>query len=130
MSKIYSVAFDFDGTLCENKFPEIGEPKEDIVKLLKIFNENKWNIIIWTCRSNNYKDNMVDWLNDNKIPYDSINENPNNYFKNESRKIYADLYIDDKGIFTESVESAIKVFGHKRVFRNLLREFEDNRTYE
>lgn len=30
-----SITVDFDGTLCEDKFPEIGEPKEAIVGLVK-----------------------------------------------------------------------------------------------
>ncbi len=30
------IAVDFDGTLCENKFPEIGEPKKDILVWLML----------------------------------------------------------------------------------------------
>ena len=29
------IAVDFDGTLCENKFPEIGEPNKPIIDYLK-----------------------------------------------------------------------------------------------
>jgi hydroxymethylpyrimidine pyrophosphatase-like HAD family hydrolase len=130
MKRRYSVAFDFDGTLCENKFPEIGEPKKDIIKLLEIFHENDWDIIIWTCRSNEYQEAMKKWLDAKEIPYDFINENPNTYFKNESRKIYADIYIDDKGLFTWSLDSAIKVYGFKRVFRDLKKEFIHDRDFE
>jgi len=130
MKRKYAVAFDFDGTLCENRFPEIGEPKKEMIKLLEIFHENNWNIIIWTCRSNEYQEKMGKWLDAKNIPYDYINENPDTYFKNESRKIYADIYIDDKAVFTWSVESAIKVFGYKRTYRDLLKEFKDERNFE
>jgi len=130
MKRKYSVAFDFDGTLCENKFPQIGEPKEDMLKLLQIFYENDWDIIIWSCRSGEYKDEMEKWLYENAIPFNFINKNPNTYFQNDSRKIYADLYIDDKGLLTWSVESAIKVFGFSRVFKDLVKEFKDKRVFE
>lgn len=29
------IAVDFDGTLCENKWPEIGMPNEELIEYLK-----------------------------------------------------------------------------------------------
>jgi hypothetical protein len=44
---------------------------------------------------------MIDWLNRQRIPFDYINQNaPENIieYENDGRKIFADVYIDDKGI--------------------------------
>ena len=30
------IAVDFDGTLCENKYPKIGEPNEQIIAYIQI----------------------------------------------------------------------------------------------
>lgn len=45
------IAVDFDGTLCENKFPEIGEPKKDIIDAVKKLRQQGNKIILWSCRS-------------------------------------------------------------------------------
>lgn len=95
------IAIDFDGTIVEHKFPEIGEllpyAKEVINKLFQ-----SSVIIIWTCRNEKETPNefaaMVKFLEDNGIPYHYINENyPENGFLPEP-KIYADIYIDDRNL--------------------------------
>jgi hydroxymethylpyrimidine pyrophosphatase-like HAD family hydrolase len=60
------IAIDFDGTLVENKFPEIGEVKVDknkvpiIDKVLRL-QEEGWQTILWTCREMEALDNAVAW---------------------------------------------------------------------
>jgi hypothetical protein len=42
---------------------------------------------------------MVNWLLEKQIPFDRINDNApeqTSLYKNNSRKVYAHLYIDDK----------------------------------
>jgi predicted kinase len=87
-------AFDFDGTIVTNEFPEIGTIFIDMESHMKALWLDKSNIIIiWTCRSGDYLNQMRKFLIDNKIPYDFINENPMvNY---GSPKVYANFYYDD-----------------------------------
>ena len=90
-------AFDFDGTIVENKFPEIGEIIDGTVeKLNKIYEDVSNVIIVWTCRSGDYVNQMRKFLCDNKIPFDFINENPMVDFG--SPKIFAHEYYDDRNI--------------------------------
>lgn len=42
------IAVDFDGTLCENKWPEIGEPKKGVIEYLKERRKNGAKLILWT----------------------------------------------------------------------------------
>jgi len=96
------IAIDFDGTIVKDQFPEIGEmvdkAKENILKLKK----DGYTIIIWTCRSGVEFAKAVQWLAENGIKYDQINEScPKNVAKydgRDTRKVYADIYIDDKGL--------------------------------
>ena len=44
------IAVDFDGTLCENKYPEVGEPRRNVIDYVKTRREHGDKIILWTCR--------------------------------------------------------------------------------
>ncbi len=101
------IAIDFDGTLCEHKFPEIGEIKEQHQKVIDFIRNEKSKentiTILWTCREDlkerMYLSEAVEWCKNNDIPIDFVNEYPLPQFKGfASRKVCADLYIDDKAI--------------------------------
>jgi predicted kinase len=88
-------AFDFDGTIVENKFPEIGEILSGKADELNRLYEDLSNIIIvWTCRGEDYTNQMRQFLIKNRLPFDFINENP--LFDTGSRKIFAHKYYDDR----------------------------------
>jgi hypothetical protein len=94
---IYAV--DFDGTLCESVWPGIGSPNTALIKHL-IKRRREGNIVIlWTCRCGNRLEEAVSWCRGFDLEFDAVNENlPEmiEYFGNDSRKIFADVYIDDK----------------------------------
>jgi predicted kinase len=99
MPKKYTFhAFDFDGTLVQNKFPEIGDIITGTANAINSLFENLSNIIIiWTCRSGEHELAVRKFLNDNNIFYDFINENP--MFETQSRKVFAHKYYDDRNVF-------------------------------
>ena len=45
------IAVDFDGTLCENKYPKIGEPNEQIIAYIRGMKKLGARLILWTCRA-------------------------------------------------------------------------------
>lgn len=89
-------AFDFDGTITmENVFPKIAEPRQIVVDKMHELSKDLSNIIIiWSCRSDDFENQMKEWLDDRSIPYDFLNENP--IFNIGTRKIFANIYIDDR----------------------------------
>ena len=88
-------AFDFDGTIVQNKFPEIGEIIDGTVtRMNDLYYDVENIIIIWTSRSGEYERLARAFLLKNKIPFDFINENP--LFNTGSRKIFAHEYFDDR----------------------------------
>ena len=93
------VAVDFDGTLCEDKWPEIGDARESLIWHLRCRQARGDKIILWTCRTGDRLREAVEWCYLYGLIFDAINENlPEviEYCGGDSRKIYADEYIDDK----------------------------------
>ena len=95
--KIYAV--DFDGTLAETNFPEIIAPIESTFELCRQIKERGDVLILWTCRAGKDLEDAVLFCREHGLEFDYINENVPEHikeFNNDCRKIYADMYIDDK----------------------------------
>ena len=95
------VAIDFDGTLVEDKFPEIGKPNEFMFKTVKALQANGVRVVLWTCRDGKNLIDAIAFCNNKGIVFDAINTNiPEviELYQNDTRKVFADLYIDDKAI--------------------------------
>lgn len=93
------IAVDFDGTLCKNKWPEIGMPNEELIEYLKKRQANGEKLILWTNRVGERLDEAVKWSAEKGLIFDAVNENlPEiiELFGGDSRKIFANEYIDDR----------------------------------
>lgn len=93
------IAVDFDGTLCENKWPDIGAPNKELIDYIKNEQEHGARIILWTCRVGDILDEAVKWCFDLDLLFDAVNENvPEQIelFGGDARKIFATEYIDDR----------------------------------
>lgn len=99
-SRKYTIyAVDFDGTLCESVWPGIGRPNMALIKHLIKRRRGGNKLILWTCRCGKRLEEAVSWCDYHGLKFDAVNENlPEmiEYFGNDSRKIFADVYIDDK----------------------------------
>jgi trehalose-6-phosphatase len=92
------ISCDFDGTLCEHKFPEIGKADEYLIKKLIKLRKEGHQVILWTCREGDRLREAIKWCRRFGLEFDAINENVYN-FKNQDfaiRKPYADIYLDDR----------------------------------
>ena len=93
---IYAV--DFDGTLCESRWPGIGAPNTKLIEHLIKRQKEGAKIILWTCRVEDRLQEAVNWCAEHGLIFDAVNDNlPENVEKYgyNSRKIYANCYIDD-----------------------------------
>lgn len=94
------IAVDFDGTLCENKYPEIGAPNRSLINILKTLQGlNQVYVVLWTCRTGDKLQEAVEWCESHGLLFDAVNENlPHivEQFGGDTRKVFADLYIEDK----------------------------------
>ena len=92
-------AVDFDGTLFENKWPEIGAPNKKLIKYLLDKQSRGEIIILNTCRVGPMLIDAVFKCGEQGLTFDYVNENAPEIiemFGGDTRKIYADEYIDDK----------------------------------
>ncbi|OJV19334.1 MAG: hypothetical protein BGO30_07120 [Bacteroidetes bacterium 41-46] len=95
------IAVDFDGTIHGGSYPSIGYLFPDVRKTISSLRANGHYVIIWTCRTGQDLLEAINWLLENKIEFDRINDNhPSNIanYGGNTRKIFADLYIDDKQV--------------------------------
>lgn len=93
------IAVDFDGTLCENKWPEIGIPNEELIEYLKKRQANGEKLILWTNRVGDRLDEAVKWSAEKGLIFDAVNDNLPEIveaFGTNCRKIFANEYIDDR----------------------------------
>lgn len=91
-------AIDFDGTIVENAFPNIGKLNQEaavFIRLLKARGD-KW--ILYTMREGEYLQQALDFLAIHDLSPDAANDNlPEmcEFYHNNPRKIFANVYIDD-----------------------------------
>jgi len=116
---MFIISCDYDSTLFEKSYPEIGEPKKDVINKLKEFQATGLvECALWTCREGKALEEAVERCKEQGLTFDSINDNTPNqkeYMKKEAekgnifalRKIYADIYVDDKS--PGSIEYFLKI---------------------
>jgi len=94
------IAVDFDGTIVDHEYPEIGKEKLFAFLTLKELNKMGARLILWTFRVGKELDDAVEYCRKNGIEFYAINKNyPEEVFdETVGRKIDADIYIDDKNI--------------------------------
>jgi hypothetical protein len=103
----FILACDFDGTLFEGSWPDIGDPKNDVIEKVKEFKKHGAEIALWTCREGVSLEEAVKRCDEIGLEFDAVNENvPSQlaYMKKKAeegevfatRKIFADFYLDDK----------------------------------
>ena len=95
------IAIDFDGTIVEDAFPGIGRIKPGAVEAIKQFRQDGHFLILWTCRRGKRLAEAAQFLGENGLHFDAYNEscpsNVDKYSGEDTRKVFADMYIDDRG---------------------------------
>ena len=94
------IAVDFDGTIVEHTYPSIGKTKLFAFETLKALQQQKHTLILWTYRAGKELQEAVDFCKQNGVEFYAVNSNypEETYDDMISRKINADVYIDDKNI--------------------------------
>lgn len=111
------IAVDFDGVLCEDKFPDIGDPDIEMIDKLREAQKVGIKLILWTCREDIYQQcelnddvdwpmlvEAVRWCENLGLRFNAVNENVGGgewekwaIVGGLRRKVFADLYLDDRG---------------------------------
>ena len=97
------IAIDFDGTVVEHRYPEIGREIPFATDTLKMLIADHHKLILWSVREGKLLDEAVEWCRERGVEFYAVNRDypeengkeSNAFF---SRKLKADLFIDDRNI--------------------------------
>ena len=97
-----TIAIDFDGTIVEHKYPEIGAEIPFAVQTLRMLIAEHHKLILWSVREGELLDEAVNWCRERGIEFYAVNRDyPEETLTNNehfSRKLKADIFIDDRNI--------------------------------
>lgn len=98
MKKLLTIAVDFDGTIVEHRYPAIGAERPHAFETLRALKQKGHRLILWTYRKGKELDEALNFCQQHGLEFWAVNKNyPEEKFTPDmSRKILADLYIDDR----------------------------------
>ena len=92
------IAVDFDGTIVEHRYPDIGREKPFAIETLKKLAEEQHRLILWTVRKGKLLQEAVDFCRTRGLDFYAVNRNFPEENEPEERKLRADLWIDDRNL--------------------------------
>ena len=94
------IAIDFDGTIVEHRYPSIGRIRPFAFETLKALQAKNHQLILWSHRATGELEEAVAFCRANGLEFYAVNKNypEEEWNENESRKILADIYIDDRNL--------------------------------
>ncbi len=121
-----TIAVDFDGTIVEHRYPEIGREIPFAIRTLKQLQEERHRLILWTVREGKRLEEAVEFCRERGLEFYAVNSNfpeetapaasplePGeaaagdertsggkgvNEYSPSCRKLKADLYLDDRNL--------------------------------
>ena len=121
------IAVDFDGTIVEHKYPEIGQEVPFAIDTLKMLIKDQHRLILWSVREGALLDEAVEWCRARGVEFYAVNKDypeeekeKNNHF---SRKLKADFFIDDRNVGGLPEWGQIyHMMSQNKTYRQLIRE--------
>lgn len=99
---LMTIAVDFDGTIVEHRYPSIGKEIPFAIETLKKLQDQRHRLILWTVREGRLLDEAVAFCRQRGLEFYAVNRDypeeeaeRNNHY---SRKLKADLFIDDRNL--------------------------------
>lgn len=94
------IAIDFDGTIVEHKYPEIGKEMLFAFETMRELQKQKHQLILWTYRSGKELEEAIEFCRERGIEFYAVNNSypEEKYSEDISRKIQADVFIDDRNV--------------------------------
>ena len=96
------IAVDFDGTIVEHRYPDIGPERPFAVETLKMLQAERHLIILWSVREGKLLDDAVEWCRQRGLEFYAVNRDyPEETLKGNpsyTRKLKVDVFIDDRNL--------------------------------
>jgi hypothetical protein len=127
-----TIAVDFDGTIVEDRYPEIGRERPFATQTLRMLIEDRHKLILWSVRQGKHLEEAVEWCAQHGVEFYAVNldfpEEKIEYNEHYSRKIKADMFIDDRNLGGLPDWGTIyRMVKHRKQFTDMLYEAETSR---
>lgn len=99
--EIMVIAVDFDGTIVEHRYPEIGREIPFAIDTLRTLQREGHRLILWSVREDKLLDDAIEFCRQRGLEFYAVNTNyPEEKTGHEhfSRKLKADVFIDDRNL--------------------------------
>ena len=96
-----TIAVDFDDTIVEHKFPEIGKEKPFAIETLLQLQDEGNRLILWTSREGELLEAAIAYCHERGLDFYAVNSNQPRgalFTGQAGTKVIADVYIDDRNI--------------------------------
>lgn len=95
-----TIAVDFDGTIVEEAYPQIGKPIPFAIDVLKkLIYEDYHHVILWTVREGALLEEAVQYCRQRGVEFYAVNKlHPDLPDEYRPRKVAADIFIDDRSL--------------------------------
>ncbi|MEM9326391.1 MAG: hydrolase [Bacteroidota bacterium] len=93
------IAVDFDGTIVEDAYPDIGREMPFAFDTLRLLQSDGHRLVLWTVRSGERLAEAVEFCKKNGVEFYAVNQN----FEGEeegssSRKLNVEIFVDDRNV--------------------------------
>lgn len=92
------IAIDFDGTIVEHKYPEIGRPIPFAIETLLQLQKENHKLILWTVREEALLQEAIDYCAERGLYFYANNANYPEEVVPSPRKLSVDMFIDDRNL--------------------------------
>ena len=121
------IAVDFDGTIVEHRYPAIGKERPFATETLKKLAADGHRLILWTVREGRLLDEAVEFCRERGVEFYAVNrdypEEEKAHNKHYSRKLKADVWIDDRNVGGLPDWGTIyEMITYKRTYEDILQE--------
>ena len=126
------IAVDFDGTIVEHRYPEIGEELPFATEVLKMLIADRHKVVLYTMRNGKLLEDAVKWCAERGVEFYAVNSDEPNDFRadrntNYSPKVNADYFIDDRNIsglpdWTTIYKIISRGLNYEQILRKRIRE--------
>lgn len=112
-----TIAVDFDGTIVEHRYPEIGAERPFAILTLRQLQLEGNRLILFTSREGKLLEEAVAFCHERGLDFYAVNSNEPEkaLFHRHTVKVIADVYIDDRNLGgIPAWDEIYRMIGHQR----------------
>lgn len=100
------VAYDFDNTVFD--YSKKNNDCANVIELIRECARHNFHLVVFTSCNDERLPELAQYLTDNNIPFDAINETPE-FIPFQGRKVYYNILLDDRAGLSSAMDTLWKV---------------------